>query len=275
MSRVDEVERLCRRMLGDGSSARAAAEASGRATAKGPPGQAQGDRIARLRAAVAACRDLRPTEAREEGTDGRAPGAPITRRPGSPAVSSTAQAAAAPADAAGAQTPATGDPAADAVAGQNPAGSGSGSGSGSGDLRAAVARELATATAGLSERQRALLALRDLLELDHGEIGQVLGADLDAVALGLAQARVALRERLRGATAPAGACVERDRALRTVTRRLDGGPIAEADEDWIIEHLGLCVSCGRAHAAMLEAAACYRAWPIDPVTEAPPAAAGR
>jgi hypothetical protein len=272
MSRVDEVQRLCRRMLGDGPAARAAAEASqraaGSAAADGAAGSAAADdRITRLRAALSACRDLGAGQTGESGGS-RLTGAG-SRAPGSPTASSTAQAAAAPADAAGAQTPATGDPEADAAAGQAPPGTGSDSVG----LRVAVARELTVATAALSERQRALLALRDLLGLDHGEIGQVLGGPSDEVALGLAQARIALRDRLRGATAPAGSCVERDRALRTVTRRLDGEPIAEADEDWIIEHLGLCASCGRAHAAMLEAAACYRAWPTDSAGD-PTAAVG-
>jgi len=142
-----------------------------------------------------------------------------------------------------------------------------------GSLAEAVARELAAATAQLPERQREALALRELLRLSHGEIALVLGLDASAVGPLLARARLRLRTALRGAGAPLEPCDERERALRTIALRVDGEPVSEADEDWLIEHLGHCVGCGRAHSAMLEASVCYRAWRLDEAEDEASAAA--
>jgi hypothetical protein len=128
------------------------------------------------------------------------------------------------------------------------------------DLARAVARELAAASARLSRPQRELLALRELLGLTHDEIAVALGADREAVAPALAQARMGLRAELRGVATPQLECVETDRALRTIALRQDGQPVPDADDEWLMEHLGHCKSCGQAHASMLEASACYRAW---------------
>jgi hypothetical protein len=131
-------------------------------------------------------------------------------------------------------------------------------------LAEAVAREVAHATGQLRERQREALALRDLLGLPYDEIATIVGLDPSAVGLLLARARLRLRVALRGAGVPLPSCDERERALRTIARRHDGEPVTEADEDWLIEHLGHCVGCARAHSTMLEASACYRAWRLDP-----------
>jgi hypothetical protein len=37
--------------------------------------------------------------------------------------------------------------------------------------------------------------------------------------------------------------------------------LAAQDDAWLLEHLAVCVGCEMAHAAMLEASVCYRAWP--------------
>ncbi len=136
-----------------------------------------------------------------------------------------------------------------------------------------IARELAAAAGGLPLAEREALALRELLGLDHDDVAAATGVAPDAVAVLLAQARLDLRTRLRGAGAPQPECDERERALRTIARRQDGEPVAAADDDWLIEHLGHCRGCRQAHAAMLEASACYRAWaapgmPADPVAGA-------
>lgn len=131
------------------------------------------------------------------------------------------------------------------------------------DLASAVARELRDAVAQLSPAEREAMALRDLLGLSYSEMAAVLGAEPDRMAPLLASARVALRERLRGPSAPAPPCAERDRAREAIARRQDGEPVATPDEDWLIDHLGHCRGCARVHAAMLEAAAGYRAWPAD------------
>jgi hypothetical protein len=138
-----------------------------------------------------------------------------------------------------------------------------------GSLAEAVARELAQATAQLPERQREALALRELLGLSYDEVGAVVGLDPSAVGPLLARARLRLRTELRGEGAALPPCDERERALRTIALRQDGETVSEADEDWLIEHLGHCVGCARAHSAMLEASACYRAWRLDEEAAAP------
>jgi hypothetical protein len=140
-------------------------------------------------------------------------------------------------------------------------------------LPQAIARELATASAGLPLAEREALALRELLRLSYDELADAMGLAADAVPLLLAQARLDLRAQLRGAGAPQPECDERERALRTIARRQDGEEVLAADDDWVIEHLGHCRGCRQAHAAMLEASACYRAWaspdlPADPVAGA-------
>src|ERR1700736_1966222 len=69
-------------------------------------------------------------------------------------------------------------------------------------LAAAVAAELALATARLPERQREALALRELLRLSHQQIAVVMGIEPSAVAPLLARARLRLRAERRG-TPPA------------------------------------------------------------------------
>ncbi len=188
---MDDLQRFCIRMLGDGPAARSAAE-----TARAAGGE---DRLAGLRAAVSACRrsDAEATPAATAAQDG---------------------------------------------------------------LAAAVARELATASGRLTTSQREVLALRDLMGLSYEELAAVTGGAPDEVAPVVAGARLALRAALRGSDMGEPGCPEHDRALRTIAARQDAEPVPAADEAWLIEHLGVCGECARAHAAMLEAAACYRAW---------------
>jgi hypothetical protein len=119
---------------------------------------------------------------------------------------------------------------------------------------------VSAASAKLPDQQREALALRELLGLNHAELASVLELDAEAVAPLLGQARIALRAELRGTPAPPGACLEYERALRTATARQDRESVDEADEDWLLTHLGHCPECARAHAAMLEGSACYRGW---------------
>ncbi|MHB8658229.1 MAG: RNA polymerase sigma factor [Solirubrobacteraceae bacterium] len=129
-------------------------------------------------------------------------------------------------------------------------------------LAGAVAAELAGATARLPERQREALALRELLRCSYAQVAVVMAIDPAAVAPLLARARLGLREQLRGSDALAGhACPERDRTLRVLARRLDSEPISAEDDRWLPDHLAGCPACEMVHAAMLEASACYRAWP--------------
>jgi hypothetical protein len=166
-----------------------------------------------------------------------------------------------PARNATATTAAAGDP--DAAHPPDPAG-----------LSEAVARELAAATGRLPLAQREALALRELLGLSYDEIAGVAGVPADAVPLLLARARLDLRTELRGAGEPQPPCDERERALRTIARRQDAEGAPAADEDWLIDHLGHCRGCRQAHAAMLEASACYRAWAAPEVLADPVAVPG-
>lgn len=127
-------------------------------------------------------------------------------------------------------------------------------------LSHAVALELAAATRRLPAPQREALVLRELLGLPYDEVAEIGGLDADAVALLLARARIGLRAELRGSGQPQPDCHERERALRTIALRQDGQPVSDADDDWLFDHLGHCRGCGQAHAAMLEATACYCAW---------------
>jgi hypothetical protein len=140
-------------------------------------------------------------------------------------------------------------------------------------LRDAIARELATAAGGLPLGEREALALRELLGLGYDELAAASGVAPDEVPALLARARLDLRTQLRGAGAPQPECDERERAMRTIARRQDGEGVPAADDDWLIEHLGHCRGCRQAHAAMLEASACYRAWAAPDVSADPVAAA--
>ncbi len=130
-------------------------------------------------------------------------------------------------------------------------------------LGESVALELAAATARLPERQREALALRELLALSYDQISQVMGIEPAAVAPLLARARLALCAERRGSATEHRACAESDRALRALAQRQDSEPLVVDDGEWLPEHLAQCVECDRAHAAMIEASACYRAWPTN------------
>jgi len=198
---MDEVDVLCRRVLGPGS---AAEEAAARARASGTAG-----RLTLLAAAAAACREL------SEGENGEL-------EPAGP-----------------------------------PASDGRG-------LVESVAAELAAASAKLPERQREALVLRELLHLSHEQMAEVMGVDASAAAPLLARARLRFRAERRGTETELGPdCAERDRSLRLLACRQDSEPLSSDDDSWLLTHLGECRSCQTAHAAMLEASVCYRAWPVQ------------
>ncbi len=142
------------------------------------------------------------------------------------------------------------------------------------DLRRNVAAEMAAATRRLPERQREVLALRDALRLAYPDIAAAMEMEPVAVAPLLARARLRLRATRRG-TEPVGvdACPEADRALRVLACRQDAEPLQPAEEDWLHAHLAGCATCEMAQGAMLEAASCYRAWPVEPVEPVEPAGA--
>jgi hypothetical protein len=130
-------------------------------------------------------------------------------------------------------------------------------------LADAVARELASATARLPERHREALALRELLRLSYEQTARVIGIDAAAVGPLLARARLRLRAERRGSLSEpsTSSCAEHDRALRILACRQDSEPLSHEDDEWVLAHLAQCSECEMAHAAMLEASVCYRAWP--------------
>ncbi len=133
-----------------------------------------------------------------------------------------------------------------------------------GGLTAAVALELEAANARLPERHREAMALRELLGLSHDQISAVTGLERAAVGPLLARARLRLRADLRGPLPPsAEPCGAQERSIRLLARRQDAEPVSSQDDRWLVEHLGSCEPCERAHAAMLEASVCYRGWRVD------------
>jgi hypothetical protein len=131
-------------------------------------------------------------------------------------------------------------------------------------LAAAVARELADSTARLPERQREGLVLRELLRLSYEQIAEVLAIDQAAVAPLLARARLRLRAERRGSGIEQEArCEHRERALWILASRQDSEPVSAEDDAWVLAHMAECAACDTAHAAMLEASVCYRAWPRE------------
>ena len=155
-------------------------------------------------------------------------------------------------------------------------GDGAATGTGTGTLADSVAREVAHATAQLPADQREALALRDLVGLSHQQMALVLQISPYAAGMLVARARLALRARRRGVDEePDDSCDDRERALTLIVRRQDGEPVANEDEDWMLEHVGSCEPCSRVHASMLEASVCYRAWRIpDPAATRPGTRAG-
>lgn len=145
-----------------------------------------------------------------------------------------------------------------------------------GTLAGAVARELAAATAALPERQREVLALRELLGLSYADVAEVMAIEPAAVAPLLARARLRLRAQRRG---PYGVtsedCAARERALRILTQRQDAVAVPAEEAEWLAGHLPSCPACQVVHAAMLEASVCYRVWRTEGSAESVGAEPGR
>ena len=127
-------------------------------------------------------------------------------------------------------------------------------------LSAAVARELAAASARLPQRQRR-----------HSRCASSCGCHTSR-SRG-ARDRTRRRRAAARALAPTPACrscAARPRTATTApnasgrcaraTPRQDGEPVPAADDEWFIDHLGHCSNCRQAHAAMLEGSVCYRGW---------------
>jgi Sigma-70, region 4 len=265
---------FCARVLGRGDGAmQAADEARGRAPS--------GDRVALLAAALAACRAREPAQvpapaqaaephglAEAVAGEPHGPAEAVAGEPHGPAEAVAGEphgpAETVAGEPHGLAEAVAGEPhgLAEAVAGE-PHGLAEAVAGEPRGLAEAVAGELAVANARLPQRQREALAVRELLGLPHDQIARVIGIDSHAVAPLLARARLRFRAQLRGDLAAAPSCDERERSLRAIARRQDSEPLQEVDTAWLMEHLRQCPACNQAHAAMLEASVCYRAWRVQ------------
>lgn len=115
----------------------------------------------------------------------------------------------------------------------------------------------------LPERQREVLALRDLEELSYEEIAAIMEVNGHTVAQLISRARINLRDEMRGTAlasvaAPSAEC---ERALPLIASRDDGQLEADGrDAAWLDSHLAGCHRCRLAVEAMREADASYRGW---------------
>jgi len=116
----------------------------------------------------------------------------------------------------------------------------------------------------LPERQREVLALRELDGLSYDEIGSVMEMKPNAVAQLISRARIGLRKEMRaGAVASVAlATPDCDRAHGALACRQDG---QATDDEWLDGHLADCANCRVAAEEMAEAGLSYRAWaPVVP-----------
>jgi RNA polymerase sigma-70 factor, ECF subfamily len=134
-------------------------------------------------------------------------------------------------------------------------------------LLAAGQEEIRAANATLPERQREVLALRELEELSYDEIAEIMDMNRNSVAQLISRAHISMRDALRGtalasiATSSAGC----ERAVALLAARQDRQE--SADGDWLADHLLECETCRLSREAMQEAGVSYRAW--LPIAAAP------
>jgi RNA polymerase sigma-70 factor, ECF subfamily len=127
-------------------------------------------------------------------------------------------------------------------------------------LLAAGQEEIRAANATLPERQREVLALRELEELSYDEIAEIMDMNRNSVAQLISRARIGLRDALRGTALASIATSSADceRALSLLAARQDRQ--RAADGDWLAGHLLECETCRLSREAMEEAGVSYRAW---------------
>ena len=130
-------------------------------------------------------------------------------------------------------------------------------------LLEARTEEIRVANLALPERQREVLALRELEELSYDEIAELMDMNRTSVAQLISRARINLRDTLRGTALASIAASSPDceRALPLIALEQDG----QLDEDsndagWLEEHLMHCHTCRLGRDAMQEAGVSYRAW---------------
>jgi RNA polymerase sigma-70 factor (ECF subfamily) len=123
--------------------------------------------------------------------------------------------------------------------------------------------EIRVANLTLPERQREVLALRELEELSYDEIAELMDMNRNSVAQLISRARINLRDAMRGtALASIGASSpDCERALPLIALEQDGQLGEDStDAGWLTEHLMHCHTCRLGRDAMQEAGVSYRAW---------------
>jgi RNA polymerase sigma factor (sigma-70 family) len=123
--------------------------------------------------------------------------------------------------------------------------------------------EIRVANLSLPERQREVLALRELEELSYDEIAELMDMNRNSVAQLISRARINLRDALRGTALASIATSSPDceRALPLIALEQDGQLVEDSnDAGWLEEHLMHCHTCRLGRDAMQEAGVSYRAW---------------
>src|SRR5918992_2757996 len=130
-------------------------------------------------------------------------------------------------------------------------------------LLEARTEEIRSANLTLPERQREVLALRELEGLSYDEIAEIMEMNRNSVAQLISRARINLRDALRGTALASISASSPDceRALPLIALEQDG----QLDEDssdagWLTEHLMHCHTCRLGRDAMQEAGVSYRSW---------------
>jgi RNA polymerase sigma-70 factor (ECF subfamily) len=126
--------------------------------------------------------------------------------------------------------------------------------------------EIREANATLPERQREVLALREVEGLSYDEIAEIMDMNRNSVAQLISRARINLRDALRGTALGSIATSSEDcrRALAMLAATQDG---EDAGDPLLDEHVSDCETCRLSREAMEEAGVSYRAW--VPVAAAP------
>jgi RNA polymerase sigma factor (sigma-70 family) len=135
-------------------------------------------------------------------------------------------------------------------------------------LLGSLQESVQAANGRLPERQREVLALRELEELSYDDIAAIMDMNRNSVAQLISRARVKLRDELRGSAlaSVAASSADCERALPLISMRQDGQLRDASEREWLAAHLGDCATCKVSLDAMEEAGLSYRAWlPIVPL----------
>jgi RNA polymerase sigma factor (sigma-70 family) len=135
-------------------------------------------------------------------------------------------------------------------------------------MLASAQEEISAANLRLPERQREVLALREIDDKSYDEIAEIMDMNRNSVAQLISRARIKLRDELRG-TALASIALsspECERALPLIAARADGQLKDGDDASWLDSHMAGCDTCKVSEEAMAEAGTSYRGWiPLVPI----------